>query len=403
MHIAFLLTQSLESPSGLGRYWPIARELAQLGYQVTILALHPDYKNLLRRQFDRDGVRICYVGQMHVRKSGSHKTYFSPARLLLVTALATWWLSIAALRTPADAYHLGKPHPMNGVAGLIASRLRRKPLYLDCDDYEAASNRFGGGWQRRIVAFFGDCLPRCAVGVTVNTRFMEQRLRTLGVLEDRIVYVPNGVERARFANTVEAAETAARLRQELDLVNCPVILYIGSLSLVSHAVDLLMEAFVWVRQVLPDAILVLVGGGEDYDTVMTMVSQMSLGNYVRIVGRVPVEDAPYYYALGDVTVDPVRNDAASTARSPLKIVESMVLGVPIVTGDVGDRRALLEGGELGVLVLPGDSRALANGLLTVLRDARARAHMSQAALARREQWYWDQLVHDFVRVYDKTA
>ena len=34
MRIIFLLTQDLESPSGLGRYWPLAKELARLGVVV---------------------------------------------------------------------------------------------------------------------------------------------------------------------------------------------------------------------------------------------------------------------------------------------------------------------------------------------------------------------------------
>ena len=46
MRIHFLLTQDLESPSGLGRYFPMARELVRLGHQVTISALHSDYANL---------------------------------------------------------------------------------------------------------------------------------------------------------------------------------------------------------------------------------------------------------------------------------------------------------------------------------------------------------------------
>jgi hypothetical protein len=44
--ITFLLTQDLESPSGLGRYWPMARYLAALGHQVKIGALHSNFNSL---------------------------------------------------------------------------------------------------------------------------------------------------------------------------------------------------------------------------------------------------------------------------------------------------------------------------------------------------------------------
>jgi phosphatidylinositol alpha-mannosyltransferase len=71
----------------------------------------------------------------------------------------------------------------------------------------------------------------------------------------------------------------------------------------------------------------------------------------------------------------------------------------VVTGDVGDRHTLLGNGELGVLVPPGDSQALADGLLFLLHDQNARTRLARAALACREQWYWDRLVRDFVQVY----
>jgi hypothetical protein len=74
MKVLFLLTQDLESPSGLGRYFPLAREMALLGHQVTIAALHPDYQSLKIHRFDVEGVHVWYVAPMHVRKHGNVKS-----------------------------------------------------------------------------------------------------------------------------------------------------------------------------------------------------------------------------------------------------------------------------------------------------------------------------------------
>ena len=399
MHIAFLLTQSLESPSGLGRYWPVSKELVRLGHQVTILALHHNLTPAVARCFVKQGVNIWYVSQMHVRKVDHRKLYFSPTRMLGVAVLATWRLTWAALRTPADVYHIGKPHPMNGVAGLVASRLRRKPLFLDCDDYEAASGRFSHRWQRAIVTVFEDYLPRFVAGVTVNSRFIANRLRLLGVSNSRIVYVPNGIDRERFASVDR--QVAATLREEWDLVGRPVVLYLGSLSLASHAVDLLLEAFATVQQAEPRAVLLLVGGGEDYDILRRQAAALGLSDGVRFVGRVPPEQVPAYYLLADASVDPVRDDPAGRARSPLKVVESLASGTPVVTGDVGDRSEQVACG--GLLVSPGDATALAKALTTILKDHALRARLSAEALAGRERYHWNQLVHDFVSVYNEMV
>jgi len=394
LHIAFVLTQSLESPSGLGRYWPISKELVRRDYQVTILALHHNLSELNQRRFFREGVAVHYAGQMHVRKQGSRKLYFSPWRLLVISLVSTLRLAHSLTLLDAEVVHLGKPQPINGLAALLGRRGR--PVFCDCDDYEAQTNRFSGEWQRRIVQHFEDGVVRYATGLTVNTRFTSMRYRRLGFPEQRIVYVPNGVDRARFSSLPNTAKI--RQRWGLDEAE-PLIVYVGTLGLLSHPVDLLLEAFQQLVQQQPAARLMLVGGGEEYDTLKKLTQQLGIAERTIFTGRVPPRDVPGYFALATVSVDPVRDDTIARARSPLKAVESLVMGVPVVTGDVGDRRALLKDGELGVLVPPGDSQALADGLLAILQNRSARAHMAQAALACREQWYWDRLVDDFVQVY----
>ncbi|MGW8252136.1 MAG: hypothetical protein ACWGO1_15960, partial [Anaerolineales bacterium] len=68
MKILFLLTQDLESPSGLGRYAPMARELSALGHRVQVAALHSAYDELEHKQLQMAGAQISYVAPMHVRK-----------------------------------------------------------------------------------------------------------------------------------------------------------------------------------------------------------------------------------------------------------------------------------------------------------------------------------------------
>ncbi len=65
----------------------------------------------------------------------------------------------------------------------------------------------------------------------------------------------------------------------------------------------------------------------------------------------------------------------------------------------GDRHATLAGGSAGYFVAPGDAPALGLGLVEALTDAGGRAERAAAARVAAEDYYWDRLVHRFLRLY----
>lgn len=398
MRITFLLTSSIDMAAGL-RYFPLAKELVALGHQVVILALHPDISSCSQRKTELSGVKVQYVGQMHIRRYQGEVERFGPAELLRVLCRSTSAMTYHAMWSDTDVLHLGKPQPINGVAALLGGRFWRKaPLYLDCDDYEAQANVFAAEWQSKVFAFFEDLMPRFARGITVNTPYLRDRNVALGFPRDRIVYVPNGVDRDDIAAIQE--EAVERLRRELGLGEAGVVAYVGHMGLVNHPVDLLLEAFAHVNREYRQARLLLVGGGEDLGLLRAQASALGLAHKVIFVGHVSHDLALRYLKMADISVDPVHDDPVARARSPLKIFESMAVGTPVVTGDVGDRRNILGNGKAGLLVNPGDSQALAEGILELLRDEDRLRTAVDMALEVREKYYWDVLVREFVRVYN---
>ncbi|MCC6956972.1 MAG: glycosyltransferase family 4 protein [Anaerolineales bacterium] len=397
MKVLFLLTQDLESPGGLGRYFPLARELARLGHQVSISALHADFHSLKERCFIRDDVKVRYVSQMHVSKRGNYKRYFSPFQLMGIVGSATIKLTGSALNTPADIIHVGKPHPMNGIAGLIARRKPDRKLFVDCDDYEAASGHFKYSWQKSIISNSERQLPRRADFVTTNTQFMRSKLVSWGIDPSKIIQLPNGIDRQRFANP--EPEQVETLRTRLGLGGKKVIAFIGSLSLVSHPINLLLEAFEIIRSQISDGHLLIVGGGESYDELRVQAERLDLKDDVSFTGRVPPDQLVNYYHLSHVTVDPVYDNEAARGRLPMKLFESWACGVPFITADVGDRRQYLANPPAGLLTRPGDPAALADAILRLLADSDLANQISRTGLRLVEDYYWDQLVKNLEAGY----
>ena len=399
MRITFLATSSLDYPSPRGRWLPLAQELVAQGHTARLALLHHAYDRLPagRRRQEHGGVQVEYVAQMHVYGPVGQRRYFGPAALLRVSLVAAIELARAAVRLGGDAIHVCKPQPINGLAGLLAARALGCRLYVDCDDYEAGGNRFGAAWQLWLVRFWEDNLPRHAAGVTINTRFLQRRCEALGVPAARLVYVPNGVAAARLAPP--QPRHVAGLRVALGLGAAPVAMYVGTLSRTTHNVGLLLDAFALVAERLPAARLLLVGDGEDRVALMEQARRLGLGQRALFAGSVPPAAVPIYLALAACSVDPVADDGVAAARSPLKIVESLASGVPVVTGDVGDRAEMLAP-DAGVLAQPGDARALADCIAALLADGLLRSRLAAGARRRAEAYRWNRLVDRWLAVYN---
>lgn len=398
MRITFLSTSSLDYPSPRGRWFPLAQELQSKGHTIQLVLLHHMMNKLVsqQRQQLHGGVMVYYASQMHVYGPVGQRRYFGPAELLKVSLLAAMRLGWLAARLPSDVIHVCKPQPINGLAGLLAARATGRQLYVDCDDYEAGGNRFSANWQQQLVRFWEDWLPRQASGVTVNTAFLYQRNRSLGIAENRLVHVPNGIRPERLQ--APDPRQVAGLRTALDLADAPVAVYVGTISQNTHNVGLLVDAFAQVVQQLPQARLLLVGDGEDRLAIQERVRSLGLAKQVVMTGAVSAEQVPLFFSLGHCSIDPVSDDEVARGRSPLKIVESMAVGVPVVTGDVGDRRIML-GDHAGLLIEPGSSTALAQAIIKILNEPKLQQQLSEGAHKQAQLYRWDRLAERWFSIY----
>jgi glycosyltransferase involved in cell wall biosynthesis len=361
--------------------------------------LHPTWDRLERRVEQIDGVVARYVAQMHVYGYSGQRRYYRPLALLAVSWQAALALAAEAIRSRPELLHIAKPQPINGLAGILAARRLGIPLLVDCDDYEAGANRFTSAWQQRMVRFWEDHLPQIAAGVTVNTQFLRQRCQGFGIPDERIAYVPNGLSAGQFLRPPPGIVQS--LRSALGLAQHPTLLYLGTISTVAHGVGLLIEAFARARQQLPQARLIMVGDGDDRASLVAMAARLGQQDSIRWTGRVAPAATRAFLALADASTDPVFATPAMAARSPLKIVESLAIGTPVITADVGDRRQVLEDAG-GVIVQPGEPQPLADAIAMILSDPALRARHSSQALARAEDFRWERILHPWFAILNQA-
>ncbi|MBO1337811.1 glycosyltransferase family 4 protein [Streptomyces sp. VRA16 Mangrove soil] len=138
--------------------------------------------------------------------------------------------------------------------------------------------------------------------------------------------------------------------------------------------DLLLEAFAAVAAKEPDWELRIYGGGAQEERLRDLVTGLGLTGRARLMGAVsPIEPE---FAKASIVV------SASDAESfGMTLVEAMRCGVPVVSTDapLGPGEIITDGRD-GLLVPVGDSRALAEAMVTLIEDRTARTAMGAAAL-----------------------
>jgi glycosyltransferase involved in cell wall biosynthesis len=174
------------------------------------------------------------------------------------------------------------------------------------------------------------------------------------------------------------------------VIEPPYILAVGSITLRKNF-DVLADA---ARFLPADAPPIIIAGPDGWqaDEVRRRISELGVGNRVRLLGRVDDTTLDSLYRHASVFCHPSRAEGFG-----IPCLEAMALGVPVVAADIPSVREL--GGGAIDLVPAGDPAALAAALETVLRDPAKQTAMSAAGRRRSSAFSWEQMTAQIVDAY----
>ena len=198
-----------------------------------------------------------------------------------------------------------------------------------------------------------------------------------GVPKDRLVVIPNGVDAELFS----ASQNRNLERRALGVNGSGVVIFVGHFQ-AWHGLEALLEAFHYSLGQVPTAQLILVGDGPTRSQLEKQISALGLGNSVRITGLVPKPTVAKMLSAADVAVLPYPEFKQELWFSPLKLYEYMAAGKAIVASRAGQIKDVIQDGENGVLVEPGDTIGLGTAISQLLLDPKRRKRMGKSAQAQ---------------------
>jgi glycosyltransferase involved in cell wall biosynthesis len=161
--------------------------------------------------------------------------------------------------------------------------------------------------------------------------------------------------------------------------------------------EVLMESFARVTRVLPEAELMLVGEGPQRPRLEQQARRLGCAGQVRFAGNTPYERMREAYAAANIVVFP----SLVPEGFGRVVVEAARVGRPVIASAVGGVPEMLEP-DCGVLVPPGNVKALAEAMLALARDPERQVRLAANARRRSEVVAGEALRGQLQQVYDEV-
>ncbi|HEY1701375.1 MAG TPA: glycosyltransferase family 4 protein [Trebonia sp.] len=219
------------------------------------------------------------------------------------------------------------------------------------------------------------CMTSADLVVTLGEA-MRDEIIARGVPADKVIIVPNGVS----TEFLRPLPPAGPIRARLGLAEGDFAVGVVS-SLVAHeGLSTLLEAVKLLQDGGVPARALIVGDGPERNALQRRAEELGLSDAI-FTGRVPLSQVRNYHAALDVFVVPRTPDRVCQLVTPLKPVEAMASGLPVVVSGVSALGEIIKDEVTGMQFPPGDAAALAEHLRRLHADPDLRRSLGENARA----------------------
>jgi glycosyltransferase involved in cell wall biosynthesis len=339
----------------------LSSTLADRGHDVHVLAPHTRGAALQetlagvqvhRFRYASVGLEsLCYEGGI------TNKLRSTPGKWLVVPIfLAAEFLVtiILARKHRIDLLHAHWVLPQGLVAALAAIVLRR-PVLVTAHGTDVLATK---GVLRRMLLKFA---ARRAGACTANSRMLSADFHEKSGVAVQII--PMGVDTLRFCPSASHWSHKRQMR-----ASYPNVLFVGRL-VEQKGVTYLIQAMKEVCAQFPQAKLTVVGEGPQESALKKQVEGLGLGSVVEFAGPVANDALPEVYRQSDVVVVPsITTSDGSAEALGVVALEAAACGIPVIATRVGGVPEFIEDRRNGILTPPGDSHAISQGIIELIRD-----------------------------------
>jgi len=405
MRILFL-TSAVERVAGYWRAFYLAKNLAELGHHVTVICQRN--KPSFRIASEIRGKVQIYSLPSIVSKNVS---FYDIIKQISTIFMQTGINSLFSLKSFDIVHVFDALLPQNALQ-IIFSRTKltpRKPvIFVDWDDWWGRGgilDIYTRGIYRITIpflTFLEEKMPLYADGVTVTNETLKKRAVSVGVMPKNIFVVPNGTN-IEASKPFEIYEARRRLNLPLDAI---IYIFPVKESLIktqlqkSLGKNIVLLAHKIVTNFYPNAFLLLLGKG--CETWLAEARSIKIDRNVIGIDFQPADTYPLYLAASDFTLLPPFPDTAfHRARSPLRLMDYMAVGRPVIATALPEIKRTL--GYDDLLIKPNaDENDLAEKILKAIRNSILCQKLGKVAREKiKKQGSWRIISKQLEKIYCK--
>jgi glycosyltransferase involved in cell wall biosynthesis len=241
-----------------------------------------------------------------------------------------------------------------------------------------------------IDRWLGVYMQQCQ-HVVVPSESIQQLLFDLYGIDERVTVIPTGIDLTPYAKPPDIGE----FRQQKGWGDDKVLISVGRLAKEKNW-HLLLKAAAEVIGTIPNARLVILGDGEERDSLQKLAEELGIADRVELPGSVPFTEVPQHLFAADLFCF-----ASITETQGLVTLEAMAANLAVVAV-AGSGTSDVISHEVEGLLTENDAQALAQAIIRALQDDGLRQSLQDAALAKARTFDMKQQAQRLTAVYEQA-
>ncbi|TAL27283.1 MAG: glycosyltransferase family 1 protein, partial [Nitrospirae bacterium] len=281
------------------------------------------------------------------------------------------------------------------ILNLFVLKLMKKKIIAKVTS--SKSDREVGSFKGRYW-FIGDILIRILGKVDFFIAISGEIKAALikdGIEERKIIEISNFIKRDEFFPETDA-ERKKIIKNKLGIDISKRIITLSGRLVHRKRVDVLLEAVAKVLKTRKDIQVIILGHGELMNDLLDMAADLKIQNYVSFRGM--VSNILDYLHVTDIFVF-----TSEIEGMPNSLLEAMACRLPVIATRIGGVVDIIEDGENGIIVTPGNAEELKEAILRLIENSDLAETIAENAYKKiKENYYIGSVADKYIQLYQKV-